>query len=120
MSTVQPEVLYSVYDTRLGTGTCRRIARYGRSRWPESILYFCPECGEPWGRVEVKPNFSGWQARRRRCPDHGPGLLLPPNTRGEFLSFPKELLRREIVRIAENFPAPTAHYHAYLITGDTR
>lgn len=120
MSPNPPEVSYSVRNTFLGSGSCRATAHHGRMVLPRSILYFCPECGEPWGRIEVKSNFSGWEARRRRCPDHGPGLLLPPNTAGGFTSFPKEVLKREIVLIAEKFHAPLAHYHPYLITGDTK
>jgi len=121
MVNVQPEVIYSVNDVELGRGPIFKVLYPHRREYeyPGSIVYICPECGSAWGRLRVSPNFSGWSASRRRCPEHGPGLLLPPNLFGEY-DFPKEVLRREIIRICENFHKPLSWYHAYLITGDQR
>lgn len=68
--------------------------------WPNTA-YFCPHCGEVWGREVLTHRFNyspipdrPWVVESRRCPKHGEGLFLT----GKLLdTCSPELLRREFL-----------------------
>jgi len=69
------------------------------SRWDDTkvnhqnIAYFCPVCGEIWGRI-FDPRLAGWFATTSRCPAHGGGSFLPP-WRYTCAELPESVLRYE-------------------------
>jgi hypothetical protein len=70
--------------------------------WPH-IAYFCPMCGEIWGREVLDPEFAYspipknlWALETRRCAFHGDGLFLSGLRTDSLLeTCSPELLRRE-------------------------
>lgn len=67
--------------------------------WPH-IAYFCPHCGEVWGREVLAYKFTyspippeRWMVETRRCAKHGDGLFL---TGKDLDNCSPELLRREL------------------------
>ena len=70
--------------------------------WPH-IAYFCPMCGEVWGREVMDPEFTyaptpqyQWTIETRRCASHGDGLFLSGyRTDSELATCSLELLQRE-------------------------
>ena len=72
--------------------------------WPHTA-YFCPVCGDLWGREVIQPEFdyaprvSGpWVIERRRCVEHGDGQFLV----GKDLDYVSlELLTREFLALLE-------------------
>lgn len=85
--------LYFLGNQLLGEGAVRQTTQIVRS-----LLYWCPECGEAWGRVMV-PGMP-WAASARRCPKCGPGFLIPREI--EYcLHIPKEVGRRELILISQ-------------------
>lgn len=70
------------------------------SRWEDSrvnhqnIAYFCPECGDVWGRV-FDERVAGWFATTSYCAAHGGGSFIFP-WRNSFDEFPAEVLRYEL------------------------
>lgn len=50
--------------------------------WPHTA-YFCPVCGDLWGREIISPEFDyaprvheAWTVEQRRCVEHGDGQFL--------------------------------------------
>lgn len=39
----------------------------------QSVAYFCPRCGEIWGRLAIEAGT--WALVQRPCPKHGDGRL---------------------------------------------
>ena len=77
--------------------------------WPHRA-YFCPVCGEIWGRevythqFQYRPIPPGeWVVETRNCVEHGDGQLLAKRGELDFVS--KELLTREVLALLENFDA---------------
>lgn len=72
--------------------------------WPHTA-YFCPVCGNLWGREIVQPEFAyspkvpdAWTIERRRCVEHGDGQFLC----GKDLDYAdKDLLTRELLALIE-------------------
>ncbi len=70
--------------------------------WPHTA-YFCPMCGEIWGREVLDPNYPyfptpqiQWVIETRRCASHGDGLFLSGSrSDSELSTCSLELLRRE-------------------------
>lgn len=74
--------------------------------WPHTA-YFCPICGEIWGRAIYQHHFSyspipkdSWVVETRRCVKHGDGTFLTSQPL-EFASH--RLLTRELLAILENW-----------------
>ena len=44
----------------------------------QSIAYFCPACGEIWGRITLS-TATYWQCLERPCQTHGDGSLVERN-----------------------------------------
>lgn len=75
---------------------------------PRSCFYpheafFCPQCGELWGRAikEYHPGYSPlpreqWTMQLRACPKHGNGYFLELVPFDHLRSCSKDLLRREV------------------------
>lgn len=104
-------VTYWLGERNLGQG---KVLRHPYKGWPKSATYVCPRCGQAWGRVEV--SLSGWLPRSRCCPQHGPGLLYPPDPYDLFFSFPPDFLRHTLTGILK-MPNPIL-FDSYLIVGD--
>lgn len=74
--------------------------------WPHTA-YFCPMCGEIWGRAIYSHHFdykpipqASWVVETRRCVKHGDGTLLT----GQSLDHcSTNLLTREFLAILENW-----------------
>lgn len=73
--------------------------------WPNTA-YFCPACGEIWGRAvydfefEYSPRVVGrpWVVESRRCVKHGDGTFLA----GQLLEgCSSELLTRELLALLQ-------------------
>ena len=69
------------------------------SHWPH-LAFFCPACGELWGRAILTHQFSykptlsaAWRVVERLCVDCGDGQLL--SKREDLGSVSPELLSRE-------------------------
>ena len=87
------------YGTRVGGGPS--LSAY----WPHTA-FFCPVCGEIWGRAIYQHSFDyqpipqdSWVIESRRCVKHGDGLFLSTQLL-ESCSHP--LLRRELLALLEN------------------
>lgn len=62
--------------------------------YPESLAYYCPDCGEVWFRA-AQANAS-WFFIPRRCPSHGSAMLRSYSQYPNMLDImPLELLKRE-------------------------
>jgi hypothetical protein len=68
---------------------------------PESLGYFCPQCGELWARRIINPS-TRWHVLTRECPKHQaprycePGGSVWRNLNPGFLqNLPKAVLKRE-------------------------
>jgi hypothetical protein len=73
-----------------------------RSSYHPSIAYFCPECGEIWGRAVFSPSGpydpivqAKWIIETRHCPKHGDGYFLVGLSDSQLSACSKELLKRE-------------------------
>lgn len=69
--------------------------------WPHTA-YFCPYCGEVWGREIYQHHFEysprppeSWVVEKRPCPRHGDGQFL--SGLSEFEHCSDDLLRREVL-----------------------
>lgn len=76
--------------------------------WPH-LAYFCPLCGELWGRALYSYSFDyqplvdqPWVIEQRRCVKHGDGQFLA-GVDAHFLDqCSPELLTREMLALMEN------------------
>jgi hypothetical protein len=69
--------------------------------WP-SVAYFCPTCGELWGRMiyQFPEDYTtrstvAWMIERRRCVKHGDGQFLVGYDLHPLENFSSGLLKRE-------------------------
>ena len=69
--------------------------------WPNTA-YFCPVCGEIWGRAVYDYHFQyspvtphNWVVESRRCAKHGDGLFLSGYGEEHLPFCSRELLARE-------------------------
>ena len=76
------------------------------AHWPHTA-YFCPVCGEIWGRAIYQHHFSyspipknSWVVETRRCVKHGDGTFLTGQSL-EHTSY--KLLTRELLALLENY-----------------
>ncbi len=65
-----------------------------------SVVYFCPSCGDIWGRIFV-PGAGSTQCRYRACEKHGDGRLTQsawPSEPATYLTeaWPRPALVREL------------------------
>lgn len=72
--------------------------------WPHTA-YFCPQCGELWGRAiytfefAYVPRVSGsWVVEQRRCVQHGDGQFLYAQS---LELADRDLLTRELLALIE-------------------
>lgn len=80
--------------------------------WPHTA-YFCPVCGDLWGRAvmcyefEYAPKVPGsWIVEKRRCVEHGDGQFLYDgiNSDSVWLNYASpELLTREFHALMERY-----------------
>ena len=104
---------YFLHSSLVGTRRlycCGYRGEDGTSRsahWPH-VAYFCPKCGEIWGREVLTYQFdyaplpdAVWVIESRRCAKHGDGLFLT----GKLLEdCSDELLRRELSVLLSHYP----------------
>lgn len=74
--------------------------------WPHTA-YFCPICGEIWGRAIYQYRFTyspipknSWVVETRRCVKHGDGTFL---TAQPLENASHKLLIRELLALLENY-----------------
>lgn len=95
-----------VYCCGYASSSGERVSAY----WPNTA-YFCPHCGEIWGRAIFNHHFqyspipsSPWVIESRRCVQHGDGLFLSGYDTRDFPSCSLELLRREALILCLSNP----------------
>lgn len=83
--------------------------RYSAS-WPNTA-YFCPVCGEIWGRAVYDHHFQyspvtphNWVVESRRCVQHGDGFFLSGYGLENLPSCSRELLAREALILCLHQP----------------
>ena len=81
-----------------------------RQGFIESVLgtaFFCPECGDVWGRIcnYHTPSFT---VRVRRCRQHGNGIFLLGNE--IWKRYPKEVLKHDFLIMSAPNAAPFYNY----------
>ncbi len=83
-----------------------RVSAY----WPNTA-YFCPVCGEIWGRAVLVPSFqykpipqTPWVVESRRCVQHGDGFFLSGYAGDHLSSCSRELLKREALILCLHQP----------------
>jgi hypothetical protein len=82
-----------------------RSELHGGMRPTYSYCYFCPHCGEVWGRLRTE-GATYWQCCYRNCEAHGDGRLAQHWTRGDeptrlASDWPRAALLREMYREME-------------------
>lgn len=84
----------------------KRVSAY----WPHTA-YFCPTCGEIWGRAVYDHHFqydpipqASWVVESRRCASHGDGYFLSGLGDSHLQSCSRELLRREALLLCLHQP----------------
>jgi hypothetical protein len=69
-------------------------------QWPTGTLFYCPRCGEAWGRAAVEDQDTYAIARRcKRCPPLGfdpPGSMWLDWDAEHNAAMPAEALTREL------------------------
>lgn len=82
--------------------------------WPNTA-FFCPTCGEIWGRAVLDHQFqyspipqASWAIESRRCVEHGDGLFLSGYGESHLPSCSRELLQREALILC--FHQPTKEF----------
>lgn len=78
--------------------------------WP-CTAYFCPHCGEIWGRAVYDFSFTYspipsalWVIENRRCPSHGDGYFLTGLGEASLSACTSGLLKREAHLLCLNNP----------------
>lgn len=66
----------------------------------QSVAYFCPSCGDIWGRIVI-PGSTATQCRYRPCERHGDGRLTQsawPSEPATYVTpaWPRAALEREL------------------------
>jgi hypothetical protein len=74
--------------------------------WPHTA-YFCPVCGELWGRAIYQHEFdykpipqNSWVIETRRCVKHGDGTFLQDS---QIDHCDRAILTRELLALIENW-----------------
>lgn len=108
------EVIISYFEgnrfigqSRTECGTVDVAGSQYHAYWPDTA-YFCPTCGELWGRCikdfqfNYCPYYTGtrWEVETRHCVAHGDGAFLADD---RFLegTYDKALLTRELLVLIE-------------------
>ena len=65
----------------------------------QNIAYFCPQCGEVWGRI-FDERLAGWFPATTYCTKHGGGSFLFP-WRHDCAELPEAVLRYELNLLLE-------------------
>lgn len=73
---------------------------------PNSEAFFCPQCGDIWGRI-VESLGTIHYSITRPCASHGNGSFIAP-WRTTFDELPLEVLRYEFLLRADNTRKPSA------------
>lgn len=47
-----------------------------KDSWRSSFAFFCPKCGDIWGRRTILEFPNEWKAEERYCQKHGDGALI--------------------------------------------
>jgi len=109
----------------LGTSEYLWYPESNYSCMPRSTAYFCPRCGEVWGRIMLQHSHAidSWKVVTRRCEKHGSGFFAPlhklgdknPNERDAvntciFLSAPMIVKTRELLLIPVKNSHPNIKY----------
>lgn len=82
-------------------------------RWDDAQIshrseaFFCPECGEIWGRVLVEG--AAWHAVQIPCERHGGGSFIFP-WRRQFSEFPPAVLSYELAVLLRGTPDEQASH----------
>jgi hypothetical protein len=66
-------------------------------RIPKSTAYFCPRCGELWGRVHLEGIIPSWEVLERACIRHGSGFLYHPTYEELWPMAPADVMMRELI-----------------------
>lgn len=84
--------------------------------WPHTA-YFCPKCGEIWGRETLNYQFqyspipdASWVIETRRCAAHGDGQFLVGKD-AHLTSCSPDLLRREYLVLTQGIPTQATVQH---------
>lgn len=78
--------------------------------WPHTA-YFCPICGDLWGRAIMCYEFdyapaihdACWSIEQRRCVEHGDGQFLVGYDRPHLDTASPDLLTREFLALLESY-----------------
>ena len=98
----------SLYCCGYATASGERHSAY----WPNTA-YFCPHCGEIWGRAVYDFKFqyspyirdnAPWVIESRRCPSHGDGYFLSGLGEESLPFCSRGLLKREAPLLCLNNP----------------
>lgn len=94
---------FFVGNSLIGSGPLPSTERpsLGQLHRPGNTAYFCPACGEIWGRIYVSPK-QDYRIKNRFCFTHGSGLFQEESLT-EWKHYPKEVLHRELSLIAEHY-----------------
>jgi len=100
----EPLAIYTCFDGTVPVGEIQheRGVWKGINHLP-SWAFFCPRCGEIWGRVvRTSPaENQHWLVMQRPCVAHGDGQMLV----GQDLNrCSQALLQRELLAILERYP----------------
>lgn len=85
-----------VERTFLGTRRIRWfVTNDGKLANFSSQAFFCPQCGQIWGRIILVPD--SWFTRNRYCLKHGGGSLLMIYEDDNFETYPKDFILYELM-----------------------
>jgi len=87
----------------------------GVSRVPNSITFFCKDCGKTWLKIKVISDETMWESKQRLCPNCGPAPLAISENGVWKYPLPEKLDKREMEAMKKcgGFKG----YEAHLITG---
>jgi hypothetical protein len=74
--------------------------KVGQNDTPKNTAYFCPACGDIWGRIVVSDK-QDYFLKNRFCTEHGSGLFQEYSS-PMWHHYPKEVLYRELNLIAQH------------------
>lgn len=91
---------FIVGNQLIGSGPLvpRLPVKLGHEERPHNAAYFCPACGEVWGRIVVSDK-QDYTMERRFCFTHGSGLF-QRSFGTMWTHYPREVLIRELRLIA--------------------
>jgi hypothetical protein len=93
---------FFVGNTLIGSGLLPSEVqeKLGHVDRPHNRAYFCPACGDIWGRIYIR-HEQDFSIRNRLCAEHGSGLF-QDNSSPMWKHYPKEVLARELSLIAQH------------------